>query len=153
MAEVVWRSVLELARQFLEPRAGAAIVDRGADPLDRRLEPRHPHRLGEEIDRAGIIGERREARIGGGEDDQRAGPAPPRERLDHVEAVEPGHFDIEEDRVGPQRGAMRDHFVAVPERADELDAGNARDHVAQPLERERFVVAQEHADRHAAASR
>ncbi|MEI9927230.1 MAG: hypothetical protein WDN44_05325 [Sphingomonas sp.] len=48
---------------------------------------------------------------------------------------------------------MRDHFVAVPERADELDAGNARDHVAQPLERERFVVAQEHADRHAAASR
>ena len=111
--------------------------------LDRDLEPRRIHRLQQVVDRVhlerldGVLIVRRD------EDDVRR-----RVRLEHpprdLEAGQPRHLDVEEHDVRLQAVDGRQRLDAVAGLADDLDAADLAEQVAQLVARELLVV---HEDR------
>jgi hypothetical protein len=72
--------------------------------------------------------------------------------LDHVEAVQLGHLNVEKNEVGLRCGDRLDCARAVGALADDRDVGLPGEQPANPSACNRFVVDQERADRHTAAA-
>ena len=71
---------------------------------------------------------------------------PGRHALDHLEAVEPGHVDVEEEDVHRLSADLLQRLLGIGGLADDLDPAGRREHPGQPLERQRLVVDEKRAE-------
>jgi hypothetical protein len=86
--------------------------------------------------------------VGGDEDHH--GHMTDADRLQHVEAVELGHLDVQEEQIRRRLFDGLDRFPAVRAFGDDLDVLCLREQVAYALARQRLVVHDHGADRHRA---
>ena len=88
--------------------------------------------------------------IGGDEDEQRRLDL--HQALDHREAVEARHLDVEEDEIRLVGLDRADRLAAVRAGVDDLDILVRLEAELQPLDGERFVIDQDGADGHFGSS-
>ncbi len=131
----------ESLRELLRPltlQLSARVAERAAKPVVAE-------RLQEVVDRVDLEGAQRVLVVGRDEDDHRH--LVHAHRLDHLEAIELGHLQVEEDQVradaphGVHRGA------AVRALAHQLDVALVAQQGDQPLAGQRLVVDDQRANR------
>jgi hypothetical protein len=132
---------LTLAPPFAPlPRSiGRSIAFRRRARSTETSEPRLIHRLHQVVD--GVDLERLDGVLveGGHEDDVRRGLVL-HHAARHLEAVEPRHLDVEEHDVRLQPFDGRQRFDAVAGLADDFDAADLAEQVAELVARQLFVV-------------
>ena len=142
-----------LGERFLEPLGffGAALlVQPLADAVQRRGKPVLVDRLHQIIDRLRVERAQRMLAVGGDEHEQWRLDV--HQALDHREAVEARHLDVEEDEVGLMGLDLADRLAAVGGGGDDLDVVKGLQPQLQPLRRQGFVVDQNGPDGHQALS-
>ena len=143
-----WLAGLQIADEREQPLAevaGLARVDLAADAAQRALEALAVERLEQVVERLHLERAQRVLVVGGDEHD---GRHPIRaDGLDHLEAVELRHLDVEEHEIRGLGQDGLDGFDAVPGFADDLDVLFSAEERAHPLARERLVVDDQRTDR------
>ena len=110
-----------------------------ARPLDRLLEPGRLDRLQQIVHRVHL--ERLDGMpVEGGDEDDVRRSAVLDEPVRHLEAVEAGHLDVEEQDVRRQALDDADRLEAVAGLRDHLDVAHLLEHVTQLFPRELLVV-------------
>ena len=151
--DVLRRLGRDLGQHLLQRRRlldAALLGEAAADALERVGEPRLVHRLHQIVDRVRLEGAQRMVRISGDEDEQRRLHL--HQALDHREAVEARHLDVEEDEIGLVGLDRADRLAAVRAGVDDLDILMRLEAELQPLDGERFVVDQDGAYGHFGSS-
>src|SRR4051812_27650629 len=85
-------------RQFAQPSRSLTVLKRPICPLDHLFEPAEAHGLAQEIERSRLECLERKLWVGRHQSDERWFPriGQTANRLDHVEAVNLGHLDVED---------------------------------------------------------
>jgi hypothetical protein len=110
------------------------------DPADGVAEPRTGDRLQQVIDRIRFECLDRILVVGGHEDDVRMRRAAAIQVLEKLEAVEPGHPDVQEHDIGRQLRHRVDCARSIRRFADHLDIGLASQHQPDAFAREILVI-------------
>ena len=136
--------------QLLDFLDSALLGEPLADPVERVGEPVLFHRLHQIVDRLRLEGADGMVGISGDEDEQRRLDL--HQPLDHREAVEAGHLDVEEDEIGLVGLDRAYRLAAVRAGLDDLDVVMRLQAQLQALDGQRLVVDQDRADRHFGSS-
>jgi hypothetical protein len=105
-------------------------------PRQRFREPLRVHRLQQIVDRVDGESTQRMLLVGRDEDDLDRLI----EQLEHLEAVELGHLDVEEEEIGAQLGRGLDRLEPVGALRDDLDVGMRGEVLADEPARQLLVV-------------
>src|SRR4051812_18217271 len=63
-----------------------------------------------------------------------------RKRLNDIKAIEPWHFNVEQQQIRLNRSDQFERFRPALNRTDQLEALNLRHHVADAIKRDRLII-------------
>ena len=133
----------------LASSSGRSAAIRRRARCDRHLEPRRIDRLQQIVDRVDLERLDRVLIEGRDEDDVRRRAAAVEHPARHLEAGQPRHLHVEKHDIGLQPLDRRQRLDAVAGLADDLDAADLPEQVAQLVARQLLVVDEHGAQVHA----